>query len=191
MVAKVQAQDSVTGSDGLGLFLIEVNAPGLTATEIHVEIVSPERQFTLFLDDVNVPFEAVVGEPGLGIDALFTGLNPERIASAALLNGIARYALNKGAKYASERVVWDVPIGAHQSIAHPLALSRVNFAATFGRLERSPWTSSRSLSPSRASPPRSSPFPREKQRVQHHWVPATKPPQLWLMFLSRSEWCGC
>lgn len=130
MVAKVQAQDSVTGSDGLGLFLLNVNAPGLTATEIHVEIISPERQFTLFLDDVNVPFEAVVGEPGLGIDALFTGLNPERIASAALLNGIARYALNKGAKYASQRVVWDVPIGAHQSIAHPLARAYVLLEAS-------------------------------------------------------------
>ena len=125
LVAKVRAEDSVTGADGLGLFLIDVDAPGLTAQEISVEITSPERQFTLFLDNVEVPADAVVGEPGNGIAALFTGLNPERIASAALLNGIARYALEKGARYATERVVWDVPIGAHQAIAHPLARAHV------------------------------------------------------------------
>lgn len=121
IVARVRAVDSVTGTDGLGLFLMDVGALGLTTREIDVEIISPERQFTLFLDDVHVPADSVVGEPGNGISALFTGLNPERIASAALLNGVARYALEKGARYASERVVLNVPIGAHQGIAHPLA----------------------------------------------------------------------
>ncbi len=130
IVAKVRAEDSVTGSDGLGLFLMDVDAPGLTAQEIDVEITSPERQFTLFLDEVQLPAESVVGEPGAGLSALFTGLNPERIASAALLNGIARYALAKGARYASERIVWDVPIGAHQGIAHPLARAHVLLEAS-------------------------------------------------------------
>ncbi len=130
IVAKVRAEDSVTGSDGLGLFLMDVDAPGLTAQEIDVEITSPERQFTLFLDEVQLPAESVVGEPGAGLSVLFTGLNPERIASAALLNGIARYALAKGARYASERVVWDVPIGAHQGIAHPLARAHVLLEAS-------------------------------------------------------------
>jgi alkylation response protein AidB-like acyl-CoA dehydrogenase len=130
IVAKVKAQDSVTGKDGLGLFLMDVNAPGLIAKEIDVEIVSPERQFTLFLDNVQLPPDSIVGEPGDGMSVLFTGLNPERIGSAALLNGIARYALEKGSRYASERVVWDVPIGAHQGIAHPLARAYVLLEAS-------------------------------------------------------------
>jgi alkylation response protein AidB-like acyl-CoA dehydrogenase len=130
IVAKVNAADSVTGKDGLGLFLMDVNAPGLTAKEIDVEIVSPERQFTLFLDNVQLPADSIVGEPGDGLSVLFTGLNPERIGSAALLNGIARYALEKGSRYASERVVWDVPIGAHQGIAHPLARAYVLLEAS-------------------------------------------------------------
>lgn len=130
IVAKVRAEDSVTGNDGLGLFLMDVDAPGLMAQLIDVEITSPERQFILFLDNVEVGADSVVGEPGNGITALFTGLNPERIASAALLNGIARYALDKGAKYASERVVWDIPIGAHQAIAHPLARAHVLLEAS-------------------------------------------------------------
>jgi len=130
IVARVRAEDSVTGVDGLGLFLMDVDVSGLTVQEIDVEITSPERQFTLFLDDVRLPANSVVGEPGNGLAALFTGLNPERIASAALLNGIARYALGKGARYATERVVWDVPIGAHQAIAHPLARAHVLLEAS-------------------------------------------------------------
>ena len=130
IVAKVRAVDSATGSDGLGLFLMDVDAPGLTAQEIDVEITSPERQYTLFLDDVQLPADSVVGEPGDGLSPLFTGLNPERIASAALLNGISRYALKKAAHYANERVVWDLPIGAHQGIAHPLARAHVLLEAS-------------------------------------------------------------
>lgn len=109
----------------LGLFLVDAAAPGLSRTEIEVEITSPERQWTLWFDDVALPGEARVGEPGRGLDVLFSGLNPERIGSAALLGGIARYALDKGSRYAAERVVWDVPIGAHQAVAHPLARAAV------------------------------------------------------------------
>lgn len=130
VVARIQAADSTTGQDGLGLFIVDVDAAGLTSQEIDVEIVSPERQYTLFFDDVDIPAEAIIGEPGGGLSVLFTGLNPERIGSAALLNGIARYALAKAARYASERVVWGVPIGTHQAIAHPLARASVLLEAS-------------------------------------------------------------
>jgi hypothetical protein len=44
-----------------------------------------------------------------------------RSRKAAFNNGLARFALTKAARYATDRKVWDVPIGAHQGIAHPLA----------------------------------------------------------------------
>src|SRR5690606_20691485 len=85
-------------------------------------------QFSLFFDRVRVPADAIVGgEKGLGV--LFTGLNPERILSAALLNGISRYAIDKATAYARERVVWGAPIGTHQAIAHPLARAETRLAA--------------------------------------------------------------
>lgn len=46
-------------------------------------------------------------------------LNPERIAAVATANGIGRYALDRAARYARQRVVWGSPL--HQGIAHPLA----------------------------------------------------------------------
>ena len=61
------------------------DAPGLTRSKLDMEIVSPENQFLLYLDDVRVPADALVGErPDAGLPALFAGLNPERITVAAM-----------------------------------------------------------------------------------------------------------
>ena len=49
----------------------------------------------------------------------------ERITGAALCVGIARYALDRAARYARERTVWDTPIGAHQGVAHALAKAKI------------------------------------------------------------------
>lgn len=113
----------------LGAFLVPTDSPGLSFSPIDVEIVSPERQYALFFDGVRVPRTGAVGLDN-GLAVLFAGLNPERILSAALLNGIARYALDKAATYARERIVWGVPIGAHQAIAHPLARAEVALAGS-------------------------------------------------------------
>jgi len=86
-----------------------------------MELLTPERQFAVFLDDVALPADAVVGSPDAGIDQLFAGLNPERVMAAALSIGTARYAVGKAVAYAKERTVWSTPIGSHQGLAHPLA----------------------------------------------------------------------
>lgn len=125
LVVTRTSTDSHTGKAGLTLFLVPVDAPGLERSAIDVEIRSPERQYTLHFDQVRVPAEAVIGDVDGGLRAVFAGLNPERIGTAAIVNGIARYALDKGARYAREREVWDVPIGAHQAVAHPLARAHI------------------------------------------------------------------
>jgi alkylation response protein AidB-like acyl-CoA dehydrogenase len=118
--------DEATGRGKLSLFIVDTNAAGLQRTVIPVEITAPEKQFTLFFDDVRVPADALLGEEGNGLRQVFYGLNPERIMCAATSNGIARYALERGARYARERVVWGVPVGSHQGIAHPMAEAYVN-----------------------------------------------------------------
>jgi alkylation response protein AidB-like acyl-CoA dehydrogenase len=110
---------------GLSLFVVPTDAPGLTLQPIPTALVSPDRQFTVFLDDVEVGEDALIGAAGQGFRQVFAGLNPERILAAALCNGIGRYAVAKAAEYARQRKVWSVPIGAHQGIAHPLAQAHV------------------------------------------------------------------
>jgi alkylation response protein AidB-like acyl-CoA dehydrogenase len=118
--------DERTGRLRPALFIVPTDAPGLTYSEISMEITSPEKQFSLFLDDVRLPADALVGQADSGLAQLFAGLNPERITVAAYCNGMARYALDRGAAYARERTVWGTPIGAHQGIAHPLAHAAIS-----------------------------------------------------------------
>ncbi|ACU35662.1 acyl-CoA dehydrogenase [Actinosynnema pretiosum subsp. pretiosum] len=103
------------------LVVVPTDAPGFTRHEIGMELVSPEKQFTCFFDEVRLPADALVGDPSAGLDQLFAGLNPERIMAASYATGVARRAIAKAADYARTRTVWDVPIGAHQGLAHPLA----------------------------------------------------------------------
>ena len=61
---------------------------------MEMEIVSPDNQFMLFLDDVRLPADALVGEEDAALMQLFAGLNPERIIGAAMAVGMGRYALD-------------------------------------------------------------------------------------------------
>jgi alkylation response protein AidB-like acyl-CoA dehydrogenase len=118
--------DERTGRLKPALFVVPADAPGLTASKLDMEIVSPENQFQLYLDDVHVPADALVGEdPEAGLPALFAGLNPERITVAAMACGTARYALERASTYAATRAVWGRPIGSHQGVAHPLAHAHI------------------------------------------------------------------
>ena len=123
VVAKLA--DSAKGTLRPALFVVPVDAPGLSRTPIPMELVSPEHQFQLFLDDVRLPADAIVGSPEAGIAQLFAGLNPERVMGAAYSLGTARLALAKAAAYARDRRVWGTPIGAHQGVSHPLAAAQV------------------------------------------------------------------
>jgi alkylation response protein AidB-like acyl-CoA dehydrogenase len=117
-----------TGEDGiarLSLFLVPANAPGLLRQPLPVDLMLPERQFTLTFDDVRLSHDALVGAEGDGFRQVFHGLNPERITGAALCVGIARHVLQAAARYAGERQVWSVPIGAHQGVSHPLAKAKI------------------------------------------------------------------
>ena len=117
------------GGAALSLFLVDADSPGLTAQPLPVSVALPERQFTLFFDDVRVGADRLVGAEGEGFRQVFHGLNPERITGAALCVGIGRYALAKAAGYARERVVWDVPIGSYQGISHVLAKAKIEVEA--------------------------------------------------------------
>jgi alkylation response protein AidB-like acyl-CoA dehydrogenase len=118
-----------TGQDERGaqlsLFIVPTDAAGLDARVLPVDLLLPERQFTLHFDGVRVGPGALVGQVGEGFKQVFHGLNPERITGAALGVGIARHALSAAARYAGERKVWSEPIGAHQGVSHPLAKAKI------------------------------------------------------------------
>lgn len=114
---------------GLSLFVVPTNTPGITWHRIDAALKTTERQFTVFFDNVEVPGDALVGAPGAGLKQVFVGLNPERIAAAAINNGISRFAITKAAAYANDRSVWKTSIGAHQGVSHPLSECYINVQA--------------------------------------------------------------
>lgn len=121
------------------LFVVPTDSPGLDAQPIPMEIVSPERQFSVFLDEVALPADSLVGHPDAGIAQLFAGLNPERVMAAAYALGIARQAMTKATEYARTRTVWSVPIGAHQGLAHPLAACQVEIELATLMTQKAAW----------------------------------------------------
>ena len=107
------------------LCLVDVDAPGFTRDAIPMPYIGPDKQWTLFFDDVELEEERLIGGEGGGLGPVFDGLNPERIMGAAVAAGAGRRALEKAAAYANERAVWGAPIGTHQGIAHPLAEAKI------------------------------------------------------------------
>ncbi|RKN17030.1 acyl-CoA dehydrogenase [Micromonospora musae] len=122
-----RTEDATTGRLKPALFVVPSDAPGLTRSKLEMEIVSPENQFLLYLDDVRLPADALVGESvEAGLPALFAGLNPERITVAAMGAGTGRYAIERASTYTATRKVWGGrSIGSHQGVSHPLAHAAV------------------------------------------------------------------
>jgi alkylation response protein AidB-like acyl-CoA dehydrogenase len=120
-----RTEDARTGRLKPALFIVPRQAPGFEYRPIPMDLIAPERQFELFLDEVRLPADALVGDEDAALLQLFAGLNPERIMASAMATGSARYALDKAIGYARERTVWSVPIGAHQGLAHPLAQVKI------------------------------------------------------------------
>ncbi len=125
LLVVARTADAATGRLVPALFLVPVDAPGLTKSKLDMEILSPEKQWLLYLDDVRVPAGALIGGAESGLPALFSGLNPERITIAAGAVGMARHALSRASAYAANRAVWGRPIGTHQGVAHPLAHAQI------------------------------------------------------------------
>jgi alkylation response protein AidB-like acyl-CoA dehydrogenase len=128
-----RTEDAHTGRLKPALFVVPTDSPGFSYTRIEMDLISPDRQFSLFLDQVRLPPEALVGSvvdgpeagPDAGLMQLFAGLNPERVMASAFAIGIGRHALGKAVAYVKEREVWGRPIGAHQGLAHPLAQCKI------------------------------------------------------------------
>ena len=84
VVARTTPHDHVKRkTDGFTLFVVDLNSKGVEMHLIEVSVPTPDTQWTLFFDDVDLGPENLVGEVGKGFEILFDSLNPERIVLAA------------------------------------------------------------------------------------------------------------
>jgi alkylation response protein AidB-like acyl-CoA dehydrogenase len=151
LVVVARSGQDASGRNQLSLFVVPTDAPGLEVQPLPVDIMVPERQFTLHFDDVRVPHTSLVGVEHEGFRQVFHGLNPERITGAALCVGMGRFALRQAAAYATDRQVWGVPIGTHQGISHPLAEAAINVELAALMTQKAAWLHDRGLPAGEAS----------------------------------------
>ena len=122
IVARTTPKDQVAKpTEGLSLFYADMDPAHVTATVIPKMGRKAVDSNSVFIDDLEVPVENLIGEEGKGFRYLLEGLNPERVLVATEAVGIGRCALARAADYAKTRVVFGRPIGQNQGIAHPLA----------------------------------------------------------------------
>ena len=107
--------------DGMTLFFTDLDRKRITVHQIEKLGRSAVDSNELFIDNLEVADDEVVGEAGQGFRYLRDGLNPERTVVGIEGVGIGRAALDLATRYASDRVVFDRPIGKNQAVAHPLA----------------------------------------------------------------------
>lgn len=108
-------------TEGLSLFYADFDRTAIDAKPIPKMGRKAVECNTLFIDDLRVPHDALIGEEGQGFKYLLQGLNPERVLFAVEAVGLGRIAIAKAAQYANERVVFGRPIGQNQGVQHPLA----------------------------------------------------------------------
>jgi acyl-CoA dehydrogenase len=108
-------------SDGISVFLIDIEAAGDRLRIRPLATMMNHATTEVFLDDVEVGADALVGEEGRGFGYILDGMNAERILLAAECIGDGRWFVERAVRYASERVVFGRPIGSNQGVQFPIA----------------------------------------------------------------------
>ena len=117
-------------SEGMSIFLVDLReavGKGLTVRPI-LNMVNHETN-ELFLDNLEIPQENLIGKEGQGFKYILDGLNAERTLIAAECIGDGYWFIDKVSKYVKERVVFDRPIGQNQGVQFPIARSYINLEA--------------------------------------------------------------
>jgi acyl-CoA dehydrogenase len=117
-------------SEGMSIFIVDIKeaaAGGMTVRPIP-NMVNHETN-ELFFDNLEIPAENLIGEEGKGFKYILDGLNAERTLIAAECIGDGYWFVERAAKYASERVVFDRPIGQNQGVSFPIAEAYIEVEA--------------------------------------------------------------
>jgi acyl-CoA dehydrogenase len=122
LLARTTALDQVKRkTDGLSLFFTDLDRSKIEHRLIPKMGRHAVGSNMLFINDLLIPEEDRIGAEGDGFKIILHGLNPERILLGAEAIGLGRVAIQRAARYARERIVFDRPIGMNQGIQHPLA----------------------------------------------------------------------
>lgn len=114
--------DKALGHDGIACFIVDTKAKGFTAQSIKGKLgLRASDTSSLFLEDVRVPKENLLGKVGEGFKIAMSALDNGRFSVAAGAVGLIQGCIDACTKYAMERKTFGVPIGQHQQVQAMIA----------------------------------------------------------------------
>ncbi|MGA4519564.1 acyl-CoA dehydrogenase family protein [Solibacillus silvestris] len=130
LVRTTPKDQCVKKSDGLSVLIVDLNEAVGNGLEIRpIKTMMNHATTELFIDNLRVPVENLIGEEGKGFRYILDGMNAERILIAAECIGDGRWFIERATNYAKERVVFDRPIGQNQGIQFPIAQAHIHIEA--------------------------------------------------------------
>jgi acyl-CoA dehydrogenase len=123
------AEEVEKRSAGLSVFLVDMREAGERLTIRPVKTMMNHATTEVFLDELEVPVDALIGEEGRGFTYILDGLNAERVLIAAECVGDGRWFVDRARRYASERIVFGRPIGTNQGVQFPIARAHLAIEA--------------------------------------------------------------
>ena len=107
---------------GLSTFLVDLRTAAPGAVDVRpIRTMMNHETNEVFIHDLEVPAENLIGEEGQGFRYILDGMNAERILIAAECIGDGRFFIERSTKYAKERVVFGRQIGQNQGVQFPIA----------------------------------------------------------------------
>ena len=127
------------GVDGISLFVVDMDDPGIDVSPIPKHGINYSKSCEVFIEDVRVPKENLLGEKDSGWWTLVDMLNPERIGFAAAGTGIGKLAADTAIEYANDREVFDAPVGSHQGVSFPITQAYAEMETATLMREKAAW----------------------------------------------------
>ena len=114
---------------GLSLFLVDLPDPAIEVTPIEKHGIHYSKTCDVFISDLKLTRENLLGEEDKGWYLILDTLNPERMSFSAASGGLGLLAIKTAVEYAKQRKVFGTPIGAHQALQFPLAEAKAKIEA--------------------------------------------------------------
>ena len=121
LVRTTPAAQAASRTEGLSLLLVDLREAGSAIETRRIPMMFNHHTYQVFISDLRVPAENLIGTEGGGFRQIIDGWNAERCLIASEAIGDGRFFLDRSVAYANQREVFGRPIGANQGVQFPLA----------------------------------------------------------------------
>ena len=135
----VKTDSNARYQEGMSLFLVDNDTPGVKMRKLDMLGRRCVGTYEVFLNEVRVPADRLVGGENKGWDVVLSGLQVERVTAAATACGGAQAVVDLALQYAKDRKQFGRPIGTFQAIAHMLADMQTEVEAARTLMWRAAW----------------------------------------------------